>query len=40
VLAASAEELAEHAKVLQDIHAQSKGKCVWLALDGETANGA
>lgn len=35
VLAASAEELAEHAALLQDIHKQSKGKCVWLALEGE-----
>jgi hypothetical protein len=35
VLAATAEEAAEHAKVLQDIAAESKGKCVWLKLDGE-----
>ena len=37
VLAASEEETAEHAKVLQDIQAESKGKCVWLGLEGETA---
>lgn len=36
LLAASAEELAEHAAVLQDIESQSKGKCVWLKLDRET----
>jgi DNA polymerase III subunit epsilon len=35
VLAATEDEIAEHAKVLQDIQAQSKGKCVWLKLDGE-----
>jgi DNA polymerase-3 subunit epsilon len=35
VLAATEEEIAEHAKLLQDIQAQSKGKCVWLKLDGE-----
>jgi DNA polymerase-3 subunit epsilon len=35
VLAATEEEIAEHAKVLQDIQAQSKGKCVWLKLNGE-----
>ena len=39
VLAASAEELAEHAGVLDDIQKQSKGRCVWLKLEagGETA---
>ena len=37
VLAATEEELAEHGKVLQDIQAQSKGKCVWLELEGEAA---
>ena len=36
LLAATAEELAEHAGVLKDIEAQSKGKCVWLELDRET----
>jgi DNA polymerase III subunit epsilon len=40
VLAASAEELAEHAGVLQDIQKQSKGKCVWLELEGEAAGAA
>jgi DNA polymerase-3 subunit epsilon len=35
VLAATEEELAEHAGVLQDIDSQSKGKCVWLKLEGE-----
>lgn len=40
VLAASAEELAAHVGVLQDIQAQSKGKCVWLELEGERASGA
>ncbi|MBE0615284.1 MAG: DNA polymerase III subunit epsilon [Burkholderiales bacterium] len=38
VLSASPEELAEHAAVLQGIQEQSKGKCVWLALDGEPAS--
>jgi DNA polymerase-3 subunit epsilon len=37
VLAASVGELAEHAEALQDIQAQSKGRCVWLRIDGETA---
>jgi len=36
VLAATEEETAEHARVLQDIQAQSKGKCVWLKLEGGT----
>lgn len=40
VLAATEEELAEHAGVLQDIQKQSKGKCVWLELDGETPGAA
>ncbi len=40
VLAASAEELAEHAGVLDDIQKQSKGKCVWLKLDRETPGAA
>jgi len=39
VLAASAEELAEHAGVLDDIQKQSKGKCVWIKLEGEAAAG-
>jgi len=33
--AATEAVIAEHAKVLQDIQAESKGKCVWLELDGE-----
>jgi DNA polymerase-3 subunit epsilon len=40
VLAATEEELAEHAGVLQDIQKQSKGKCVWLELEGETPGAA
>jgi len=36
VLAATEEETAEHDKVLQDIQAESKGKCVWLKLEGGT----
>ena len=40
VLAATEEELAEHAGVLQDIQKQSKGKCVWLELAGETPGAA
>jgi DNA polymerase-3 subunit epsilon len=36
VLAATEEELAEHAGVLRDIESQSKGKCVWLKLEGGT----
>ncbi len=35
VLAATAAELAAHAGVLQEIQNQSKGKCVWLKLEGE-----
>jgi DNA polymerase-3 subunit epsilon len=34
VLAATAEEAAEHGKVLEDIQKASKGKCLWLKLDG------
>ena len=37
VLAATEEELAEHVEVLEDIQKQSKGKCVWLRLEGESA---
>jgi DNA polymerase-3 subunit epsilon len=37
VLAASAEELAEHAGVLEDIQAQSKVNCVWLELESAGA---
>ena len=37
VLAASAEEMAEHTEVLLGIQAQSKGKCVWLKLEDETS---
>ncbi|MGP1676230.1 MAG: DNA polymerase III subunit epsilon [Burkholderiales bacterium] len=40
VLAATEEELVEHAGVLQDIENQSKGKCVWLELEGETPGAA
>jgi len=40
VLAASEEELAQHAGVLQDIQKQSKGKCVWLELEGEAPGAA
>ena len=40
VLAASKAELAEHAAILEDIQSQSKGKCVWLRLEGEDAGGA
>jgi DNA polymerase-3 subunit epsilon len=35
VLAATDDEIAEHAKVLQGIQAESKGKCLWLKLAGE-----
>lgn len=34
---ASSEELAEHARVLAEIAKESKGKCLWQALEGETA---
>ena len=37
VLAASADELAEHARVLEEIAQESQGRCVWLA---EAASGA
>ncbi|MFY9328579.1 MAG: DNA polymerase III subunit epsilon [Georgfuchsia sp.] len=33
VLRASAEELADHARVLQEIAEESKGNCLWAALD-------
>jgi DNA polymerase III subunit epsilon len=36
VLAATAEEAAEHGKVLQDIQSATKGKCVWLNIEGGT----
>ena len=36
VLAANEEEVALHAKVLKAIDAESKGKCLWLKLEGET----
>ncbi len=35
VLAAGEEELAEHGALLQGIQVESKGKCVWLKLEGE-----
>jgi len=34
VLSASAEELAEHARVLAEIASESKGKCLWRDLEG------
>lgn len=37
VLRASAEELAEHQRVLGEIAKESKGKCVWQALAAETS---
>lgn len=37
VLRASAEELAEHQRVLGEIAKESKGKCVWQALEVETS---
>ncbi len=37
VLRASKEEIAEHEKLLAGIDKESKGKCVWLKLDGENA---
>ncbi len=40
VLAAGAEELAEHAGVLRDIQKESKGKCLWLKLEGEASGAA
>jgi DNA polymerase-3 subunit epsilon len=36
VLAPTDEEAALHARVLQGIEAESKGKCLWLRQDGET----
>ncbi len=40
VLAASEEEAAEHDQVLQGIQAESKGKCVWIKLEGEAPGAA
>ncbi len=37
VLRASSEELAEHARVLAEIGKESKGKCVWAALEATPA---
>jgi DNA polymerase-3 subunit epsilon len=37
VLAATKEEVAEHARVLQGIDAESNGKCLWTKLDSETS---
>jgi DNA polymerase-3 subunit epsilon len=37
VLCASAEELAEHQRVLGEIAKESKGKCVWQALEVEAS---
>ena len=39
VLAATAEEEAQHATVLQGIDKDSKGKCLWLKFDAEPASG-
>ena len=36
VLAPTDEEAALHARVLQGIEAESKGKCLWLKQEGET----
>ncbi len=38
VLRASEEELAEHARVLAEIAKESKGKCLWRALDKSCAS--
>jgi DNA polymerase-3 subunit epsilon len=38
VLAASEDELAAHASVLQDIEKESRGKCLWLKLEGEASD--
>ena len=38
VLAATEEEAALHAKALAAIESESKGKCLWLKLDGEAAD--
>jgi len=35
VLAATGEEAAEHARVLEDIQRESKGRCVWVKIEGE-----
>ena len=40
VLAATDEEAAEHRKVLAGIEAESKGKCLWLRLEGDAGTGA
>ncbi len=37
VLCATADELAEHARVLKEIAAESKGNCLWLAKDAMPA---
>jgi DNA polymerase-3 subunit epsilon len=37
VLAANDEELADHARVLAEIGKESKGKCLWAALDAAPA---
>jgi DNA polymerase-3 subunit epsilon len=37
VVAPSAEELAEHARLLADIDAESKGRCVWRRLEAAQA---
>jgi DNA polymerase-3 subunit epsilon len=37
VLRASEAELADHARVLAEIGKESKGKCMWVALDGAPA---
>jgi DNA polymerase-3 subunit epsilon len=39
VMAASAEEIALHDKLLADIDAESRGKCVWLAASRAAADG-
>ena len=38
VLAATEEEATLHAKALAAIESESKGKCLWLKLDGEAAD--
>ena len=40
VLAATEEEAAEHAGVLQGIQSESKGKCLWLKLREDVPGGA
>jgi len=37
VVGATPEETARHCQVLQDIQTASKGKCLWLELEGDTA---